>query len=487
MQFEWLEDSATELCLNNAYVTPYYTGPPGPTTTPGTASTTPQTGTTQCGNPSQEDYDFPCHPYLIYRDIVLLVDVIPTPSETTKTSQLQSFLANFTEHLLPSQAYSQPITRLALGSYDKNGLRTTNMRFSTDQTDWQKQISDVMADAGNPNIGGQNLYAALDKALDSFQYQLQFRDHTDAMIIIVTDHMSADNSSQASYTDPTKDIAEKLKGDGFWIAAIAPTFKGGIYTQLQSIVTNPNDVSVRNGISYCPEWALLTSACVSFAKTQACQYLYPNTATLPPTTPYTGPTTPYVSTSTTTGATTVTTTQAPNAETHCQVLDILFVLDESESITEPHFRQITNFTARIAELYTFCGSVNPDVTDCTKMAAIKFGDYAEPIITFNQAYSSKFFSETVTNTGYDLGKTNTDDALHLAETFFTNPSYGSRPNVQRVIVLITDGHHSEGTTDPKAQASNLRIQEGVTIISIGVNGTNGGYSPIDTEELNNIT
>ena len=76
-------------------------------------------------------------------------------------------------------------------------------------------------------------------------------------------------------------------------------------------------------------------------------------------------------------------------------------------------------------------------------------------------------SNAVRNIAYGDGHTNTTGGLRLMRTAIFNGSYGDRPNIPNVAILITDGiptREVENLTDEVELIKDL----GITILGVGV-------------------
>ncbi|XP_040290157.1 collagen alpha-6(VI) chain-like isoform X1 [Bufo bufo] len=143
-----------------------------------------------------------------------------------------------------------------------------------------------------------------------------------------------------------------------------------------------------------------------------------------------------------------------------EVADIIFLVDASISITVSQFKIMQTFMEAV---------VNDSVVgkDYVKFGVVTYSTTPEEQFSLN-AYSSK---SEVRKAIYDIkrmrGLTYTATALEYTQGRF-DPTYGGRPNVNDIIILITDGATSPQDkakldTVPQALRNN-----GITIFAVGV-------------------
>lgn len=142
-----------------------------------------------------------------------------------------------------------------------------------------------------------------------------------------------------------------------------------------------------------------------------------------------------------------------------QVADIVFIVDESGSITSSNFELMKRFLHR-----TISGlEVNPD--------SVRVG-----LILYNDRPSADFYLDTFVNKNdilnyikiipYRGGGTATGAALKFAKNNLFTKNRGSRKalGVKQIAVVITDGQSQDDVTDTAAE---LR-RSGVTVYALGV-------------------
>ena len=155
----------------------------------------------------------------------------------------------------------------------------------------------------------------------------------------------------------------------------------------------------------------------------------------------------------------------------CQTnLDLLFLLDESGSVTLTNHELALQFIESVVSFYDIS-------TNGTRVAMISFSSDANVEFDFDDHLTLQQLRRAIRGTGYSGGYTYTALALDLATELFNDSSgSGARPvsaGIPRVVVLITDGQSNVySITQP---VIDLQMT-GVTVYSIGI----GNY---DIDEL----
>lgn len=194
-------------------------------------------------------------------------------------------------------------------------------------------------------------------------------------------------------------------------------------------------------------------------------------------------TTTLPSTTTTTTTTAATITAIPIAEKQTEQkdesskvcsskkADVVFVLDKSSSITTEHFQTQLSFVNDLISIFNIA-------KDHTHVSVVTF-DF-EPKLEFGllDYFSKSQVSDAVMGIEYTAGSTNTFLALEMVNSSVLTPGGGARPEVARVVIVVTDGKSSdEGKT--KYWAEQLK-KRGAYVFAIGV-GTDA-----DPQELTSI-
>ncbi|XP_075544125.1 sushi, von Willebrand factor type A, EGF and pentraxin domain-containing protein 1-like isoform X1 [Dermacentor variabilis] len=140
--------------------------------------------------------------------------------------------------------------------------------------------------------------------------------------------------------------------------------------------------------------------------------------------------------------------------------DIVFVLDESGSIGAENFPAELTFTELMARLLVVS-------EDFSRLAVVTFSnDNVKHIDQISGGGNMCGFVQQVNKIPYRTGGTRTKEALQYASHLLHN----GRTDVNRIIVLISDGQANSGS-EPNYVARDLKSQ-GITIFAVGVAGIN---------------
>jgi Mg-chelatase subunit ChlD len=132
----------------------------------------------------------------------------------------------------------------------------------------------------------------------------------------------------------------------------------------------------------------------------------------------------------------VTTTPVPPKRV-CKV-DLVFCIDNSDSIHGgDNWRLILDFAQHLVAQI----SVGPDESH---IALVDFGYEGKLRFDLNQFKSEAEIKQAIASLGYRGERTNTAGGLRIARQVLTDPQYGARDNVPKIIVLITDGNPTIG-------------------------------------------
>ncbi|XP_044534828.1 collagen alpha-5(VI) chain [Gracilinanus agilis] len=154
-----------------------------------------------------------------------------------------------------------------------------------------------------------------------------------------------------------------------------------------------------------------------------------------------------------------------------QVLDIVFVLDDSSSISEHQYESLINFTTHLVK--------KADVgRDRVQFGALKYSDTPEILFYLNDYHTKESIIEKL-KFQRKGGNTFTAKALNRSQELFTEER-GSRikRGVKQMLIVITDGE-SHDSSDLEATGKTLR---GKNIIIYGV-----GVAKASEKELLDIT
>uniref|UniRef100_A0A8C4XD08 Collagen type VI alpha 6 chain n=1 Tax=Erpetoichthys calabaricus TaxID=27687 RepID=A0A8C4XD08_ERPCA len=139
--------------------------------------------------------------------------------------------------------------------------------------------------------------------------------------------------------------------------------------------------------------------------------------------------------------------------------DVVFLVDESGSISSENFKQIRSFISNIVNVL--------DVSsDKVRIGVVLYSDSPNVEFFLNTFFSKEEVLQQVQKLPFRGGGANTGRALDYLRTEIFQESVGSRKaqGVQQIAVVITDGISSDNVSLP---AANLR-RDGITIFAVGV-------------------
>ncbi|XP_053183672.1 collagen alpha-6(VI) chain-like [Scomber japonicus] len=138
-------------------------------------------------------------------------------------------------------------------------------------------------------------------------------------------------------------------------------------------------------------------------------------------------------------------------------VDIVFIVDESGSIGQANFELVRDF------LHSIVSSL--DVSQTTvRVGIVTYNDNPTAqayLDTFNDKNDTRQFIKILPYTG---GGTNTGKALNFTRDEIFNETKGSRKDVQKVAVVITDGESQDNVSEA---AVRLR-RKGITVFAVGI-------------------
>jgi len=115
-------------------------------------------------------------------------------------------------------------------------------------------------------------------------------------------------------------------------------------------------------------------------------------------------------------------------------VDVIFVLDESQSMKEENFELMKQFVSHLV------GRLNVDSGE-TRVGLVCYANHVYTNDAFNLTTHSSLVSvqSAVKNLVYDGGLTNTADALLYVSADMLTAEAGDRPDVPNVVILMADG------------------------------------------------
>uniref|UniRef100_A0A3P8XBR1 Collagen type VI alpha 6 chain n=1 Tax=Esox lucius TaxID=8010 RepID=A0A3P8XBR1_ESOLU len=136
--------------------------------------------------------------------------------------------------------------------------------------------------------------------------------------------------------------------------------------------------------------------------------------------------------------------------------DILFLIESSGHISKKEFNEMKSLIKSI---------INKLVIDHSQVhvGLIQFSDKQKLIFQFNESYHKADVVQRLESMGQMGGSTFTGKALSYASQFF-DPEKGGRPDVKKMLIVVTDG---EAQDDVLAPAKTLQ-NKGVIMYTVGV-------------------
>ncbi|XP_066271291.1 sushi, von Willebrand factor type A, EGF and pentraxin domain-containing protein 1-like [Branchiostoma lanceolatum] len=140
-------------------------------------------------------------------------------------------------------------------------------------------------------------------------------------------------------------------------------------------------------------------------------------------------------------------------------VDIVFLVDSSESVRSGGFETAKNFVIAVSDNFDFA-------QDATRVGVVTFSSSGQVVthVRLNQFNNRDDFVAAVSNIDYDRGGTYTGEALDYARTNSFTQANGARDDVLPILVVLTDDDPAD---DVVAPAQRLR-QQGVTVFAVGV-------------------
>lgn len=145
-----------------------------------------------------------------------------------------------------------------------------------------------------------------------------------------------------------------------------------------------------------------------------------------------------------------------------QKSDVVFVVDSSGSISRRNFKRELQFVKEVASTF----KMGPNQS---QIAVISYSDDAQVDIRFGEYSNVNDFNAAVDRVRHQRQRTRIDKALDLGNNKVFTPSGGARPNVAKVMVILTDGKQTV-TGDSKTLDVAVRPlrEKNVTVFAVGV-------------------
>lgn len=150
--------------------------------------------------------------------------------------------------------------------------------------------------------------------------------------------------------------------------------------------------------------------------------------------------------------------------------DLAFIVDSSGSLGESNFQEAKNFVWTVIRNFEIS---NND----TRIGVIRYSTRASVIFDFQFSADNNILllKEIIDNIPYAEGETKTERALQLALTDLFSAKGVSRPDVPKILVVMTFGKSDNALG--VARASMALKENDVTVLSVGIG------EEVDMEEL----
>ena len=146
-------------------------------------------------------------------------------------------------------------------------------------------------------------------------------------------------------------------------------------------------------------------------------------------------------------------------------VDVIFVIDESDSVGEDHFKDSVNaLTNSIDKLAIGENLVRVGVSLFAGKGT------SRPLLQLNSQYDKEAIKQNFSSVVYQKGSyTDIGDAFHFVCTEMFKKENGNRSDAQDYLILVTDGKSNSGPDPVIVQAENCK-RSGVRIATVGVGG-----------------
>ncbi|XP_023931217.1 cartilage matrix protein, partial [Lingula anatina] len=142
--------------------------------------------------------------------------------------------------------------------------------------------------------------------------------------------------------------------------------------------------------------------------------------------------------------------------------DLVFLLDGSGSIEPQDFTKAKSFVSDIIRKFEISSRA-------VHVGLIRFDSEAVVLIRLNEFRSAAQLLQKISQMKNFGGKTNTGSALQLAGTVLTDHRFGARDNVEKIVIVLTDGRSNKGV-DVGVAAMSLKSKGVAPVIAVGVGG-----------------
>ena len=134
-------------------------------------------------------------------------------------------------------------------------------------------------------------------------------------------------------------------------------------------------------------------------------------------------------------------------------IDVVFVVDASESIYSSNFERVKSFLSRVVS------RLDID-SDKTRVGLVTFSTRVGTTINLNAHSTVASLQSAISSLSYSRGSTYTNAALEYVRTEMLTSAAGDRSNVRNVVVVVTDGR-----SDDKAATQVSSMQSDVQVVT----------------------
>lgn len=141
-----------------------------------------------------------------------------------------------------------------------------------------------------------------------------------------------------------------------------------------------------------------------------------------------------------------------NSQDSCQLADIGFVVDTSESIQRDN---VNNFASVQNFLKQFVNSVSIG-SDAVQIGLVNYGSTAQVEFTLGDYSTAQQINQAIDNVQVKLGKTDTTSALEALNNDIFSSGNGERSTSPNIGILMTDGRANVRANELAATANLLK-------------------------------
>lgn len=142
-------------------------------------------------------------------------------------------------------------------------------------------------------------------------------------------------------------------------------------------------------------------------------------------------------------------------------IDLVIVLDSSTSVRRENFQKMLEFCKNLLSHANIdSGAVRVGVLIYSTTVRVEF--YLEDYTTKEEVFRA------IDNIDYMYGSTNTADGILKMRDEMFSSTYGDRPDVPNIGIVITDGVSNINSQRTISEAQLARAEDGIHIFAIGM-------------------